>query len=48
MAAPVQPSSIVTKRDKGAGATEIAGQTFLAKPVKREELLAVADQMLGS
>ncbi len=41
-------TAIVTKSETGAGAAEISGQTFLAKPVKRDELLAVADEILGS
>lgn len=41
-------TAIVTKRETGTGAAEISGQTFLAKPVKREELLAVADELLGA
>jgi len=41
-------TAIVTKRETGAGAAEISGETFLAKPVKREELLAVVDELLGA
>ncbi|MGB5736640.1 MAG: response regulator [Thiohalocapsa sp.] len=40
-------TAIVTKSETGSGATEISGQTFLAKPVKRDELLAVVDELLG-
>jgi CheY-like chemotaxis protein len=40
-------TAIVTKRETGTGAAEISGETFLAKPVKREELLAVVDELLG-
>lgn len=41
-------TAIVTKDETGSGTTEISGQTFLAKPVKRDELLAVADSILGA
>ncbi len=41
-------TAIVTKRETGQGAAQISGQTFIAKPVKRDELLAVIDQMLGA
>lgn len=40
-------TAIVTKSETGTGATEISGQTFLAKPVKRDELLAVVDDLIG-
>jgi CheY-like chemotaxis protein len=40
-------TAIVTKRETGTGAAEISGETFLAKPVKRDELLAVVDELLG-
>ena len=40
-------TAIVTKSEAGTGATEISGQTFLAKPVKRDELLAVVDELIG-
>jgi CheY-like chemotaxis protein len=39
-------TAIVTKRETGAGATDISGEIFLAKPVKREELLAAVDELL--
>lgn len=39
-------TAIVTKRETGVGAAEISGQTFLAKPVRREELLQVVDELL--
>ncbi|WP_295880257.1 response regulator [uncultured Thiohalocapsa sp.] len=39
-------TAIVTKRETGTGAAEISGETFLAKPVKRDELLAVVDELL--
>jgi CheY-like chemotaxis protein len=41
-------TAIVTKRETGRGAAEISGKTFLAKPVKRDELLAVADQLIDA
>lgn len=41
-------TAIVTKRETGTGATEISGETFLAKPVKRDELLAVVDELLNA
>jgi CheY-like chemotaxis protein len=40
-------TAIVTKNETGVGAAEISGKTFLAKPVKRDELLAVVDELLG-
>jgi CheY-like chemotaxis protein len=40
-------TAIVTKRETGSRATEISGEMFLAKPVKREELLAAVDELLG-
>ena len=40
-------TAIVTKRETGSKPTEISGELFLAKPVKREELLAAVDEMLG-
>jgi CheY-like chemotaxis protein len=40
-------TAIITKRETGTGAAQISGQTFLAKPVKRDELLAVIDDLLG-
>jgi CheY-like chemotaxis protein len=40
-------TAIVTKRETGTGAAEIAGKTYLAKPVKREELLSVVDGLIG-
>ncbi|MCF7990411.1 MAG: response regulator [Thiohalocapsa sp.] len=40
-------TAIITKRETGTGAAEISGETFLAKPVKREELLAVVEELLG-
>jgi CheY-like chemotaxis protein len=40
-------TAIVTKRETGKGAAQISGETFLAKPVKRDELLAVVDELLG-
>lgn len=40
-------TAIVTKRETGTGAAEISGETFLAKPVKRDELLAVVEQLIG-
>ncbi|TVQ92623.1 MAG: response regulator [Chromatiaceae bacterium] len=40
-------TAIVTKRETGRGTAEISGQTFLAKPVRREELLQVVDDLLG-
>ena len=40
-------TAIVTKRETGKGAAEISGKTFIAKPVKREELLAVVDDLIG-
>jgi CheY-like chemotaxis protein len=41
-------TAIVTKRETGTGAAEISGETFLAKPVKRDELLEVVDQLIGA
>jgi CheY-like chemotaxis protein len=41
-------TAIVTKSETGVGAAEISGQTFLAKPVKRDELLAVVDSLIGA
>jgi CheY-like chemotaxis protein len=41
-------TAIVTKRETGTGAAEISGETFLAKPVKRDELLAVVDELIGA
>jgi CheY-like chemotaxis protein len=41
-------TAIVTKRETGRGAAEISGKTFLAKPVKRDELLAVVDQLIDA
>jgi CheY-like chemotaxis protein len=41
-------TAIVTKSETGVGAAEISGQTFLAKPVKRDELLAVVDSLIGN
>ena len=40
-------TAIVTKRETGRGAAEISGKTFLAKPVRREELLAVVEELIG-
>lgn len=40
-------TAIVTKRETGHGAADISGKTFIAKPVKREELLAVVASLLG-
>mgnify|MGYP001024822505 CR=1 FL=1 len=40
-------TAIVTKSETGAGAAEISGKTFLAKPVKRDELMAVIDALIG-
>jgi CheY-like chemotaxis protein len=40
-------TAIVTKRETGRGAAEISGKTFLAKPVRREELLAVVEDLIG-
>lgn len=40
-------TAIVTKSEAGNGTTEISGQIFLAKPVKRDELLAVVDDLIG-
>lgn len=40
-------TAIVTKRETGTGAAKISGETFLAKPVKRDELLAVVEELLG-
>lgn len=40
-------TAIVTKRETGPGIAEISGKTFLAKPVKREELLGVVEDLLG-
>jgi len=40
-------TAIVTKRETGQGPAEISGKTFLAKPVKRDELLAVVDGILA-
>jgi CheY-like chemotaxis protein len=40
-------TAIVTKSETGVGAAEISGKTFLAKPVKRNELLAVIDALIG-
>ncbi|MGB5832750.1 MAG: response regulator [Thiohalocapsa sp.] len=40
-------TAIVTKSETGDGAAEISGKTFLAKPVKRDELLAVVDELIG-
>jgi CheY-like chemotaxis protein len=40
-------TAIVTKRETGAGATEISGEIFIAKPVKRDELLAAVQELLG-
>jgi CheY-like chemotaxis protein len=40
-------TAIVTKRETGTGAAEISGKTFLAKPVRRDELLSVVEQLIG-
>jgi CheY-like chemotaxis protein len=40
-------TAIITKQETGTGAARISGETFLAKPVKRDELLAVIDQLIG-
>lgn len=40
-------TAIVTKRETGNGAAQISGKTFIAKPVKREELLAAVAELLA-
>jgi CheY-like chemotaxis protein len=40
-------TAIVTKRETGAGAAQISGEIFIAKPVKRDELLAAVQELLG-
>jgi CheY-like chemotaxis protein len=40
-------TAIVTKRETGAGAAQISGEIFIAKPVKRDELLAAVQDLLG-
>ncbi len=40
-------TAIVTKGETEPGGGEIAGRTFLAKPVKTEELLACIERFVG-
>jgi CheY-like chemotaxis protein len=40
-------TAIVTKEETGGGPADISGNTFLAKPVRRQELLDVVTLFLG-
>jgi len=40
-------TAIVTRGETEPGGSEIAGRTFLAKPVKTEELLACIERFIG-
>ena len=40
-------TAIVTKDETGEGGSDISGHTFLAKPVKAEELISCIERFLG-